>query len=287
MPARFFYFVKTWYDGMAFVGSQFQPMKAAGSTVEGVLVTVLQEFGYIPEGPHNDFVKCAGRTDRGVSARSAVYYLGLTKPLHPNQINDWLARHGIPLVLWSVATIPAPENPRQAASRTYKYFYVLAGENINSDTIQAGLDALQGEHDFRGFTKAGFKLGTRTVRTLDVASLKVEPDAIIFTFTSRGFLREQVRRMVAFLLANQDSGDIMADIQQVFDSGVQPNIEPAPPAGLILWDVAYSEEIAWQDIEACGEYFRRAMERRYIESRTKAMVDGTVFDALQDGSQDP
>nr|MDO8109668.1 hypothetical protein [Candidatus Sigynarchaeota archaeon] len=193
--APFHYLVKAWYDGQSYNGSQFQP---GLRTVDGALVEGLHDLGYLPrDGPHNDFFKVAGRTDRGVSALGAVYYVNVLKTLHPCEVNEWLKIRGHDIMIWAVAPLPGAINPRQAMHRVYKYFHVMAGDAIKIDNVRKGLAMLAGDHEFKGFTKARINPAIRTTRALDAAEIDVTGDVIVFTFRSQGFLWEQVRRMVA------------------------------------------------------------------------------------------
>ncbi|NMC04147.1 MAG: hypothetical protein GYA24_02990 [Candidatus Lokiarchaeota archaeon] len=273
------YLVKAWYDGQPYNGSQYQPGQP---TVDGALVDALKDIGYLPrDAPHNDRFKVAGRTDKGVNALGAAFYLDLLKPLHPCEVNDRLATAGQPIMIWSVAHLDAPFNPRQAIARTYKYFHVLAREQANINTIRAGLSALAGEHDFKGFTKAGVDPALRTTRTLDVSTVDQVNDVLVFTFTSRGFLWEQVRRMVAFLLAYASDASIQERINAVFETRTQPNMAPAPPGGLILWDVHYGPEIRWENVEGCRGQFIKALRTRYIDAMARATMLDAAFSCFR------
>ena len=275
--ASHFYFIKAWFDGQTYNGSQYQP---GLRTVDGAIVDALRSLGYLPGGaPHNDYFKVAGRTDKGVSAFGAVYFIATLAPLHPCQVNEWFKQHGHEIMIRSVATLDGPVNPRRANFRVYKYFHVLAGDRINVDTLRDGLAALLGDHDFKGFTKARVNPAITTRRTLDVAAvdLNADGDMLVFTFKSQGFLWEQVRRMVAFLLEHHVDIDIERQVQDILDSSIQPNLEPAPPESLILWDVDYGDACTWHDLDNCETQFATAMKKRYLHERTKAAIIGAVF----------
>ncbi len=101
-PVFYHYFLKVWYDGQSYSGSQYQP---AQRTVDGAIVDALRELGYVPRGaPHTEYLKVAGRTDKGVSALAAVYYVRVIKPLHPGEVNDRL-KSGAPAIMQVATTI--------------------------------------------------------------------------------------------------------------------------------------------------------------------------------------
>ncbi|HME55478.1 MAG TPA: hypothetical protein VKM55_24955 [Candidatus Lokiarchaeia archaeon] len=282
LPApSFFYLIKVWYAGRAYNGSQYQP---GLHTVDGAIVDALRSLDYIPgDASHNENFKVAGRTDKGVSAFGAVYFVALLNPLHPGQVNEWLKENDHEIMIRAVATLDGPVNPRRAHYRIYKYFHVLAGERINIDSVRKGLAVLLGDHDFKGFTKARIDPAILTRRTLDAADLDLVGDGelLVFTFKSQGFLWEQIRRMVAFLIEHHDDEDIDRQVQEVLDTGSQPNLEPAPPGGLILWDIDYGNEFTWENLDGCQAQFTTAMKKRYIEERDRSAITGAVFAAAK------
>nr|MDO8087715.1 hypothetical protein [Candidatus Sigynarchaeum springense] len=279
----YLYFIKAWYDGRSYNGSQYQP---AQRTVDGALVDALRERGYFPAGPvHNEYFKVAGRTDKGVSALAAVFYVRVLKPLHPCEINEHLRINGHTIMIWSVARLASPSHPRQALYRVYKYFHAMGHEPVDVENVRRGLQALTGDHDFKGFSKARIDPALRTTRTIDVATVEREGDVLVFTFQSKGFLWEQVRRMVAFLLAHSNDGSIVERVESVLRTGRPPNMEPAPPAGLVLWNVQYGPEIAWEDVDGCLEQFFKALRAKYIEDRSRSALLEAVFITMLDATR--
>ncbi|MEX2683953.1 MAG: hypothetical protein Q6373_020450 [Candidatus Sigynarchaeota archaeon] len=280
---QYHYFIKAWYDGQSYDGSQYQP---ARRTVDGAIVDALRELGYLPAGPpHNDYFKVAGRTDKGVSALSAVYYVRVLKPLHPCEVNGHLKVNGHDIMIWSVARLAGQSNPRHAACRVYKYFHVMGHEQVDVEHVREGLQALLGHHEFKGFAKARFDFTLRTTRTIDVATVEREGDVLVFTFQSKGFLREQVRRMVAFLLAHEKDASIAERVEAVLRTGQQPNIEPAAPAGLVLWNIQYEPEVAWEDLDGCREQFFKALRARYIVERARSAMLEAIFTTMLDATR--
>lgn len=277
--ASHFYLIKVWYDGEAYSGSQYQPCLR---TVDGAIIEALHALDYLPDGiPHNEYFKVAGRTDKGVSAFGAVYFIAVLNLFHPCQVNEWFKENGHDIIIRDVATLDGPVNPRRARFRVYKYFHVMAGERINIDNLRNGLAVLRGDHDFKGFTKARVDPTITTRRTLDVVDLDMDADGdmLVFTFKSQGFLWGQVRRMVAFLIEHNDDEHIGRLIQDVLESGIQPNLEPASPYGLILWDVGYGREVMWENVDECEAQFLNAMKKRYVYKRTSAAIAGAAFAA--------
>jgi tRNA pseudouridine38-40 synthase len=274
------YFIKAWYDGQSYSGSQYQP---GLRTVDGAIVDALRELRYLPVGPpHTEHLKVAGRTDKGVSALSAVYYVQVLKPLHPCEVNEKLKASNHAIMIWSVARLRSPVNPRHAVHRVYKYFHVMGHELVDVGNVRKGLQALSGDHDFKGFTKARLNPELRTARTMDTATVEQEGDVLVITFQSQGFLWEQVRRMVAFLLAHGNDVSITEQVAAVLCTGEQPNMEPASPAGLVLWNVQYGPEIRWENVEGCREQFFKSLRARYIDARSRSSILEAIFSTLHE-----
>ncbi|MHA1684171.1 MAG: hypothetical protein ACTSUE_24755 [Promethearchaeota archaeon] len=266
MENGYHYFIKVWYDGGPFSGSQIQPNLL---TVDGTIIKALKDLEYIDRTPHNDVFKVAGRTDKGVSARGAVYYVKTRRELHPCEVNHRFLTQGHPVLLWSVASLDGFVNPRNATSRTYKYFHVDAKKELILEELVAGLAALEGHHDFRYFSKAGIKPGIPTTRFLDAATTSREGDVYVFSFTSKGFLWEQVRRMVGFLLDNAGP-DLKSRVKALFSGNTRPHVEPAPASALILWDVSYGDRVKWENKEGCEQQFTRFVTSMYAATKSRS-----------------
>nr|MDO8108886.1 hypothetical protein [Candidatus Sigynarchaeota archaeon] len=81
----------------------------------------------------------------------------------------------------------------------------------------------------------------------------------------------------AFLIEHHDDPAIAEHIQAILETGTQPNMEPAPPEGLILWDVTYTLNVRWQSIDDCRNQFIKAMKKRYLAEQTRASIASSVF----------
>ncbi|MBD3188178.1 hypothetical protein GF325_15185 [Candidatus Bathyarchaeota archaeon] len=286
LGGSFHYFMKAWFDGRPFTGSQVQPDQA---TVDGTLVESLHALGYLPAGSHVPYFKVAGRTDKGVSARAALYYIQVQRKFHPCEVNSWMRSQDHPISIWSVARLDGFVNPRKARSRTYLYFLPGWTCPVPVSVLERGMVALGGEYDFATFAKSPVIPGVETNRTLETS---VETRRLgsgnrvmhVLHFSSTGFLREQIRRMVGFLLEGEDEGDndgiqdIGKRVERAFASGPHLPVDPAPAENLVLWDVVPEENVRWENVDGCQAFTKDWMADQHEavaihEAQLSMMVD--------------
>lgn len=199
---------KVAYIGWKFSGSQVQPDRR---TVEGELQRVL-----------GGRCRLMSRTDAGVSARGNVMVTG--KKLNLGRVNSQLQD----VKLWAEAGV---ERVPKVKHRHYRYFLVDGGD-------PSRLIRFKGTHDFAKFTRSR----KDTVRTVDVKTGKRNGIAYV-DFFSRGFLWNQVRRMVG-------GGNT------------------APPEPLVLIDICFEGEPEWTVHRKWLEVFKR----HYKQSITRELT---------------
>ena len=101
---------------------------------------------------------------------------------------------------------------------------------------------MEGRHDFTNFSKKE-RENITTVRDMHSAMMSVKNELLVFQFKSRGFLRQQIRRIVKKLL-ELGKGDIeYYAFLKLFDASKPCSYQPADPRGLILWDITYNNTI--------------------------------------------
>ena len=205
---------KVAYPGWKFNGSQIQPDVR---TVEGEIERVVGG-------------RCAlmSRTDAGVSAKGNI--LVIDKKLKVDRINAQFKD----AVIWARAEV---EKVPKVKHRHYRYFLV--------DGRDPGyLKKFDGTHDFADYTKAK----TDTVRDVKV-KLSDSGDVGYVDFFSRGFLWNQVRRMVG-------------------------NGKTDSPGPLVLVDIIFENAPTWT-------FFTRWLEMLKKEQLThmaKALTLNTMID---------
>ena len=214
-------------------------------TIEKCLLNALLTKSYIREVETSGF-EVASRTDRFVSARGA-YFSSITekKPILM-ELNSALPKD---IGVWAFTKVPMDFSSRYNAElRHYVYLASQPLSNMENSTcfdielMKKACTYLEGKHDFINFSKKE-KENILTVRDMHTAMIAVKNDIVIFQFKSKGFLRQQIRRIVKKLL-ELGKGDIeYNDFLKLFDASKSCSYQPADPRGLILWDIAYNDAI--------------------------------------------
>jgi tRNA pseudouridine38-40 synthase len=222
------------YDGTRFAGYQQQPGQR---TVEGVLVNGMASI--VP-----DFKRftCGGRTDRGVHALAQVVSFYTRTPIDPRAVQnvvDTIAPDEI--VCRDMREVPRWFHARfSAVARRYVYLLSDGGEN-DVAALDALVRALEGRRCFSAFAR-DTPAGASTVRhMLRACARRDAADLVRFEFVANGFLRRQVRVMVATALreASQDAPN--DSLVQLAAQGDRRGTErPAAPGALYLAGIDYA-----------------------------------------------
>ncbi|NHJ48085.1 MAG: tRNA pseudouridine(38-40) synthase TruA [Asgard group archaeon] len=243
--------LKIAYLGWNYQG--FQRQKESIETIEGTLITTLENLGIITEKIPKRYT-AAGRTDRGVHALSQVIAFDTPKKeIYLEEINQHLPSD---IFAWGIAKVKETFHARRdAIKRTYKMFYPYSNENI--DIIKQALDQFKGTHDFIKLSKRSDILPSgqkkSTILTIDQAEVDFKENLNIleFTFTSKSFLWHQVRKMVSLILdigTNKYAIDMVSEVLNPKSNLPKGGIKPVAPDGLILYNVEY-QKISFKKIE--------------------------------------
>ncbi len=240
--------LKLAYFGTKFAGFQYQPDKR---TVEGELFKAFEKIGIDPKKA--DY-KCAGRTDAGVHALGQVIAVNVedAKRVLPRILNSHLPED---VIVWAWAKVEDSFNPRYATSRKYIYVMYL-DEEYDVSAMRKAAKMLVGTHDFSNFTKK-FGEGQNCVRTVYNIELRMNGEFLIFEIEGNAFTWNMVRCIVTAL---QEVGSKHRSVEW-FEKMLSPEkykerVEPAPPYGLILKDVKYSnvefevDDYAWNTLKS-------------------------------------
>lgn len=215
------------------------------STIEDCLISALIKKNYI-KNIDTAKIEFASRTDRFVSARGATFSFITDKNLILMEINSALPKD---VGLWSYCNVPMNYSSRyNAILRHYKYIvpeHIDNLKNLDFSLIMAACDLLKGRHDFINFYKRENEQAV-TIRDLDDVSVKIQNNHIIFDFKSRGFLRQQVRRMVKKIMEVGMKIISLDEFVDLFESSKKISYQPADPRGLILWDISYEENLIFK-----------------------------------------
>jgi len=193
------YLLKVWYIGSDFAGSQRQPDKR---TVEGELLNALKKAKYISDAQASNF-KTSARTDAGVHAKEAAFCFNSSNKIYIQQIETFLPTD---LGIIGYHEVNLDFHPRwEVEMKVYKCVYVLKEvENPSLNLMNEALKFYEGDHDFRLFSKTDYskknKLTKLTVNRASVANFNSDNRILVFTFQSKSFLWQQIRRTISFIL---------------------------------------------------------------------------------------
>lgn len=224
------------YDGSKFSGSQSQPH---GRGVEDVLRAALGRVGIFAP------LISSSRTDKGVHALRQVSCVECTVHWELPRLKELINRHCAPYIfVQHISPVPRDFHPRyDAVARCYRYVlnhgrpspflsdFCVFYPRVDLAALNAALANFIGEHDFSEFMKSGSDIKS-PVRELYVARAYSFRNLTLINFKANGFLRAQVRLMVANALKSVQSG------RKISFSRALSRI-PFPPNGLYLSSVSY------------------------------------------------
>lgn len=224
------------YDGSKFSGSQSQPH---GRGVEDVLRAALGRVGIFAPPISSS------RTDKGVHALRQVSCVECTVHWELPRLKELINRHCAPYIfVRHISPVSRDFHPRyDAVARCYRYVlnhgrpspflsdFCVFYPRVDLAALNAALANFIGEHDFSEFMKSGSDIKS-PVRELYVARAYSFRNLTLINFKANGFLRAQVRLMVANALKSVQSG------RKISFSRALSRI-PFPPNGLYLSSVSY------------------------------------------------
>lgn len=252
------------YNGASFLGSQTQPN---GKAVEDSLNLALRKVGIFKP------VFSSSRTDAGVHALCQVStseagdFWDLTKL--KNELNRHLNEH---INVFDIKKVQDDFHARfSAKARAYRYIlahskpnpfladFVYFCDKPDILRLNEALSCFKGKRDFSGFYKLGSneKSPVRELYCARARSFKLKSnDFTMIYFKANGFLRSQVRLMVANALLAAKNPEKMELLKKHFNSGIPKNCKknskeifktsgliptkiPAPASGLYLKRVYY------------------------------------------------
>jgi tRNA pseudouridine(38-40) synthase len=263
---------KFYYIGSKkFYGSQRQ---LNFPTIESYLINALLKKKYITGIEEADF-EVASMTDKYVSARGAAFSVKTNKKPILMEINAELP---LEIGLWAYTRVPLNFSSRfDALYRYYKYILLIERGNphndnsLNIDLIKRACKKLEGQHDFKNFSKKENDK-TNTIRTLDLASVNLKEDYLIFCFKSKAFLRQQIRRMVKKLIEVGVGKLDYAEFLKLFNTANYISYQPANPTGLILWDIIYDNDVRFIIDAKSSKRMMSYFEQRERKSNLKKIL---------------
>lgn len=234
------------YDGSSYLG--FQKQSSTKQTITHVLECALRDL-QIPAS-----IVGSGRTDAGVHAANQVIHFDVPSYWHDlEKLKLNLNRKLDDISVKHITQVPDDFHARfWAKKRVYRYVfktskpsvfeqkYISYYANFDEKVLSQALECFLGEHDFAYFRKTGSDIHT-SVRNIYAASYKKRDDYHFIYFTANGFLRAQVRMMInAAMLVAQGKLPIIA-LQEQIDLKKRHTTSLAPPQGLYLARILYTE----------------------------------------------
>jgi len=244
------------YDGSGFHGWQFQPDQR---TVQGELEAALSRLADRPRS-----VVGSGRTDAGVHATGQVAAVDMPVGWTPGDLRRSLNAI-LPRDIWveEIQRVRADFHPRyDALARTYVYRVGTEAEArspfhrrwcwalcapMDPDVLDAASRHLVGEHSFLAFAKAGQpERGDRcTVAAAAWDRWELGPR---FTITADRYLHHMVRYLVGTMVDMARGRRPLEDLPALLGSAADVETSPpAPPEGLFLARVEYSDHVSVPD----------------------------------------
>jgi tRNA pseudouridine38-40 synthase len=232
------------YNGKEFHGSQVQYQQR---TVNGTLLDALHSMGIDTK------LDASGRTDKGVHATGQVVHFDVPSFWSDRKKLLEILGYKLPksIHIKSLEFVEDSFHSRYSAKkRVYRYLlregesnpfmndFITFVKKIDLTTLQETIKYFEGTHDFSGFYKRGSDTKT-TVRTIYKARAYEYKGTTILYFESNGFLRSQIRLMVAMLLGINDRKFTLQDLQNQLMTKEKIAFKPAPSNGLYLAKIYY------------------------------------------------
>jgi len=241
------------YDGTQFFGFQRQ---GRSRTVQLEVEAALRKLGWDGRA-----ILSSGRTDRGVHAAGQVIAFDLDWKHSPQELGQALNAHLPEDVAVKAVEITQPDfHPRyDAVSRCYHYHVWFAPQRdplrgryawriwppCSLESLQAAARLLHGTHDFAAFG-APLRAGGSTIRTVFQADWQADSadGAWSFRVTASAFLYHMVRRMVFVQVLAGQQRLSLEDLQRAVEQASPLTPGLAPPQGLVLQAVQYTDAFA-------------------------------------------
>lgn len=236
------------YDGTQYVGWQVQPN---GLAVQEVVQRELKKLT-----GEEIILHASGRTDSGVHARAQVAHFDTSSRIPPDKfcyaLNAGLARDI--RIMYSGAA--EGFHARFDVTRKHYRYTIQNSQHAGVFTrstalhihyaldmahMQAAAEMVLGEHDFAAFKAAGAEVES-TIRRIYRSQWSKEGSLLHYDVAGSGFMYNMVRILVGTMI-DIGMGRCGADvINAALSSGRREDAGPtAPPHGLTLWRVEYSD----------------------------------------------
>ncbi len=234
------------YNGSRFEGSQVQ--KHTENTVMGQIYKALEALNISTK------LHASGRTDSGVHAFKQVMHCDIPDFWSDLERFKGHLKNKLPssIHIRALRRVDDTFHSRYSAKRrAYRYILCDSTENpfesdfvtftpyrLDRKLLEEAMKLFEGEHDFGSFKKSGGSSGS-DVRTIYKARVYTYRNKLILYFEANGFLRSQIRLMVAFLLHINNKKLTIEQLSEQLSRQKRHSTRPAPPNGLYLSNIIY------------------------------------------------
>lgn len=228
------------YNGTHFFGSQQQ--KETDNTILGQLERVFAKINI------DSKIVASGRTDKGVHATGQVCHIDIPEFWSDlNKLKRVLNSMLPPYIsVLKIKNVSDDFHARYSAKkRVYRYIikksktnpfendFITFLEDADFKKIKKNIKLFVGEYDFKYFMKTGSNVNS-TIRVVYKAFAYEYKGFIVLNFEANGFLRSQIRLMVAAILHLDEK-----QIKEQLECKKNYKIKPAPSNGLYLAKIKY------------------------------------------------
>lgn len=244
------------YDGSGYHGFQSQ---INGVAIQDLIEGALEKVHHEKTG-----ITASGRTDAGVHATGQVFHFEGQKKIgcrgYYNALNTLLPKD---IRIRAVQEVPEEFHARfSAVKKVYEYILTTNRDDPFSwryktplrpaadvQKMEEASRVFVGSHDFTSFTHAKIHPDKPRVKTIEAIRFAQKGKDIHVTFEGDGFLRYQIRMMMAVLIRAAEGRLTTEDIADMLEArDKEASRYNAPAQGLYLRHALYPE-----DLEArCG-----------------------------------
>lgn len=234
------------YDGSEFDGFQIQ--KHTKNTVVGTLIDTFKSLGIETK------VVGSGRTDKGVHASFQVIHFFLPHYWAKKSLLELKERLNQKLKAIRFKYISYADKDfhaqYSAKSRVYRYIISIKEPSVfqkryssfyplkNTKLFIEAIKAFEGEHNFKFFKKEGSFTSSDT-RVIYKTKVIERNNYLIVYFFANGYLRNQIRLMIAAALAVEQKQLTLKELQEQINAKKRYITKAACPRGLYLARVFY------------------------------------------------
>lgn len=214
------------YDGYPYHGSQRQPHH---QTIEGELLRAFWKTSFLPKDEVPSLFRFASRTDKGVSARENILFIGgQAGSLFRHNELQRMTKHLEDI--WITGYTTMPYHPPYIK----EYHYHLGIEEYPIPLLNKLCTIFSGTHDFSLFCRR--RESKSPYRTLSM-TFRMEHGDTCLIFRGQGFLWQMCRRIVSAFYKVREGSMHVDDVVAMLREPQGHKMPPAPASQLLLYSV--------------------------------------------------